>query len=214
MPSSRVDLESTGGSALCGNPVITIKRTFPTNIDAQLSESQWEEFCNQIDSVLEPLGSFKKRNSRVSCYLLIAALVLLILTPLVIKAMWMEQVFGNFWIVAMFGVMSTPLFGICYLVTRSKQKDLQIFNDLYLICAEATDRHPGISFILRRERVYTNAKKSAIVKYFEIVVASIHDPPRGRRTPETMGASSGHSIASGEDLEFISTVDAWTTIRV
>jgi hypothetical protein len=190
-PTHRVDFETQGGSALCGEHEIKIARTIPPNLEQHqnYSQSSWDDFCNQIDSVLESLSALRKRNARLSCYVLGVTLVLLVIIPLFTKV-WLGQVFGDFWFVAFFIGLCIPMFGICYLTTSAKTKDLEIIGDLHYICKEATERTPGFRFMLKRERVYQGSKSVAVIKF--ILVQDVNAAGRRARrpgTPDTIGSN-------------------------
>lgn len=187
----RVDFETQGGSALCGEHEIKISRTLPPNLEQHqnYSQSSWDDFCNQIDSVLESLAALRKRNARLSCYVLCVTLVLLVIIPLVTKV-WLGQVFGEFWFVALFIALCIPMFGMCYLTTSAKTKDLEIISDLHYICKEATERNPGIRFMFKRERVYQGSKSVAIVKFILVQDENAAGRQARRpRTPDTIGSN-------------------------
>lgn len=243
MPSScRIDFITEGGSALSGKQVIKINRSFPVNLQymPNYSISHWEDFCNRIDSVLDSLALLRKRNSRLSCGLLVLSAFLLATVPVITK-IWLGKFLGNFWYVAMFGAFCIPLFGSCYLINSAKSRDREIVYQLENICKDTTDRTDGATFLLRIERFYRPDTKSVgLVKYIQIV--TIHDgntPPRPR-TPDTIissdeapssGSTSGHGVAAATfqptnaesyfiqegPTEFISTFDrlrAMATRRV
>lgn len=192
--SCRVDFTTQGGSALNGKQQIKINRTpFPTNLQSlpNYSMIQWEDFCNRIDSVLESLASLRKRNSRLSCSILGLSIFLLAITPVITK-IWLGDVLGNFWYVAMFAILTIPLFASCYLINSAKARDQQIVQDLYNVCREATEQTSssmggggGANFYLRREQVYRQDKNSVgIVKYIEVVVFhQDHDGGDGNEQP-------------------------------
>jgi hypothetical protein len=217
--SCRVDFTTQGGSALNGKQQIKINRTpFPTNLQSLPNYSiiQWEEFCNRIDSVLESLASLRKRNSRMSFSILGLSIFLLAITPLITKV-WLGDVLGNFWYVAMFAILTIPLFASCYLINSAKARDQQIVQDLYNVCREASSTEQtssssmgggGANFYLRREQVHRQDKNSmGIVKYIEVVVFQHQDdgdgdgnepnhnpqrmtrPSRRPRTPDTVVSS-------------------------
>lgn len=217
----RVDFIAKGGSTLCGKQQIKIDRTFPTNIQSLQENSRssssssndyysitnWEDFCNRIDSVLESLASLRKRNSRLACSLLALSAFLLAITPVITK-IWLGDVLGNFWYVAMFVILTIPLFGSCYLVNSANTRDQQIVQDLYNVCREETERIAlGPQFYLRRERVYRqDAKSVGLVKYIEVVVIPYNyddgDTNNNRttrmnrpRTPDTV-VSSDEAVSS------------------
>jgi len=131
-------------------------------------------------------------------------LVLLITIPLITKVL-LSNVFGDFWFVALFIAMCIPMFGMCYLTTSAKTKDLEIIGDLHYICREATERNPGIKFILKRDRVYQEGSTSvAMVKFILVQDENAAGGQGSRpRTPDTLGSSDDvrtQSSAGGSSL--------------
>jgi hypothetical protein len=194
--SHRVAFESGGGSALCGENDVKIARAFPPNLKEHpnYTRTNWDDFCNQIDSVLETLAATRKRNSQLSCFLMGAAMALLIISHIVTR-IFLRAVFGDFWYVVMFALASLPICGTCYLMTSAKTKDKEIMNDLQYICKEATEHNPGISFMLKRKLVH----RGCAVKF--IVVENLNVPDLRRRrphTPDTLASTDGFQTPIGD----------------
>jgi hypothetical protein len=199
--SHRVNFETGGGSALCGENVVKIARAFPPNLEdhqTSYTNTNWDDFCNQIDSVLETLAATRKRNAQFSCFLMGAAMALLIISPIVTR-IFLRSVFGDFWYVIMFATASLPIFGTCYLMTSAKTKDKQIMNDLQYLCKEATERNPGISFMLKRELVHRGSKSAGAVKFIVVENLNVPDPRRRRpHTPDTLASTDDFQTPIGD----------------
>ena len=116
-------------------------------------------------------------------------------------------------VIAVLVVVMFYVGAVSYLISSAKTRDTRIANQLREICIEfsqgssttrtSTDARnananaDAISFLLRRQRVYSYGKSVGNFTYVEVRVGSV----RRSRTPDTLVASSSSDASDDDDDE-------------
>lgn len=112
-------------------------------------------------------------------------------------------------VIAVLVVVMFHVGAVSYLISSAKTRDTRIANQLREICIEfsqgssttSTDARnananaDAISFLLRRQRVYSYGKSVGNFTYVEVRVGSV----RRSRTPDTLVASSSSDASDDDD---------------
>ena len=168
--------------------MLTVKRTFPPNIDVNptFADRDWTDFCSQVDSILESLVALKKKMAKEFCIVIFLTMIFI---PVIVFAVVnsLDNKTSILFILTMLGMVFAPFIVLCCLISKSKAKILQITDELRAFCSATSDGTPGINFIFRERHLQRSSDSVRIVRYIDVVVHSRNDDGGMHRpsTPDT-----------------------------
>jgi hypothetical protein len=188
--SARINLIGQGystGNSLDG--VIHIDRSMPGILHQHMGQSQWNQFCDRIDSKLSELGPIKKQVRRA---LQISGIVSLVTFGVIAGLLASGVFFRNkmYYLFPIFGILfaGAPIFIYFRMVSPVMTKVRKALSDLEMVCSEESSKYSNLSFHLRDDRVYTGRSVVAI-NYIEVSMGSA--PSTENAAPVATTNSSG-----------------------
>ena len=154
-------IEIYGQHGLCDGSDVTVARAMPAILEGRLSTTQWNKFCDDLDTALKPAAKMRKA---MLITMIVLPIIFIVLTAIsfITFAMQSQNSFNNFpnnndppnvlgsFIFMIIGAVVT-FGGIGILICVASKTSNSISKELRKACDEMSARHVGISFHVRYE---------------------------------------------------------------
>ena len=192
--SARIELLGQGFTS----QAVKIDRSFPGILADKMSNSAWLAFCDEVDTVLEPLTPMKQKVKRrlilttVASIGLFAALAIMGATGSVITSSGVSPVFIGFFIAC----AVVPMAFQCSTMRTVMSQTTRIMENLKRVLNTESAKRSDVSFHIRTERYYTgNHRNSTGTNYIECSVGSTVIPMGGGNSNYSNDAASTPVVA-------------------
>lgn len=192
--SARIELLGQGFTS----QAVKIDRSFPGILADKMSNSAWLAFCDEVDTVLEPLTPMKQKVKRrlilttVASIGLFAALAIMGATGSVITSSGVSPVFIGFFIAC----AVVPMAFQCSTMRTVMSQTTRIMENLQRVLNTESAKRSDVSFHIRTERYYTgNHRNSTGTNYIECSVGSTVIPMGGGNSNYSNDAASTPVVA-------------------
>ena len=192
--SARIELLGQGFTS----QAVKIDRSFPGILADKMSNSAWLAFCDEVDTVLEPLTPMKQKVKRrlilttVASIGLFAALAIMGATGSVITSSGVSPVYIGFFIAC----AVVPMAFQCSTMRTVMSQTTRIMENLQRVLNTESAKRSDVSFHIRTERYYTgNHRNSTGTNYIECSVGSTVIPMGGGNSNYSNDAASTPVVA-------------------
>ncbi len=144
MTAANGRIEIYGQRGPCDSSEVTVARAMPAILEGRMTNSQWNRFCDDLDTALKPAAKIRKA-------MLISMIVLPIIFIVMTAITFMTfMVMSNSFIFVIIGaVIMFAGFGILMCVVGKSRNSIE--TGLRKVCDETSARHSGLSFHVRYE---------------------------------------------------------------
>lgn len=196
--SARIELLGQGFTS----QAVKIDRSFPGILADKMSNSAWLAFCDEVDTVLEPLTPMKQKVKRrlilttVASIGLFAALAIMGATGSVITSSGVSPVFIGFFIAC----AVVPMAFQCSTMRTVMSQTTRIMENLQRVLNTESAKRSDVSFHIRTERYYTGNHRNSTgsnitTNYIECSVGSTVIPMGGGNSNYSNDAASTPVVA-------------------
>lgn len=154
-------IEIYGQHGLCDGADVTVARAMPAILEGRLSSSQWNKFCDDLDTALKPAA--KMRKIMLGGMIVLPILFIVFGAASFITFVIQSQnsfddfpnnggspnVLGSFIFLIIGAVVMFAGFGILMCVAVKSRNSISA--GMRKVCDETSARHPGVSFHVRYE---------------------------------------------------------------
>ena len=148
----RIEIYGQGGP--CDRSRVEVSRSFPSMLAGYIEPQQFENFCIELDKLLEPMQKVKNLTFNLMIFMIVLVVLMFIWTLVqyanfdATDYSWDDN-FWVWWMVIGGLIVFVPLF--CSL--RISQVTNQVKNELKRLCDAESNKYPQIQFQVRFEAV-------------------------------------------------------------
>mmetsp|Transcript_43414 Transcript_43414/g.80785 ORF Transcript_43414/g.80785 Transcript_43414/m.80785 type:complete len:332 (-) Transcript_43414:475-1470(-) len=179
MSSGRIDIE--GQMGVCDRGGVRVSRAQPAVLAGQVTDDQWNAFCDKCDEAIAPVQKVKDLNLAFVCISAILLLVVFIGGMVMIArvADWNRTNDDeSFWIFMLVAI-SFILIGGFAITAYGRSVTFQVRSALQRVCDDVSAEHSNVSFHVKFEAYTLFRGRDANTMVLNYIEVNIKDPEGG-----------------------------------
>lgn len=144
--TSLIEIEGQSITSICGSNSLTINRTFPPIFNSLVSQSSWNQLCEEVDRVLKPMARIKRMEEILELLRSLSIIFALVFFLITITGI-VDLGFGIILLVSIPILAAVTLFySLKFLKQRVTLRRNDIVKNMKELCTRKSSEHPQISF--------------------------------------------------------------------
>jgi len=146
--TSLIEIDGQSTTSICGSNSITINKTFPPIFENRVSNSSWNQFCEEADRVLEPMARIKRMEQILD--LLKSLTILAALAFFTITTTGVVDLGYSIVLLASISIFAPValFYSLKKLKQRVSSRRHNIVKNMKKFCTKKSSEYPQISFCL------------------------------------------------------------------